>query len=33
MSSSVDALVKSLSDNDFMYQSQEFSGEQSKLVK
>ena len=33
MSSSLDALVKNLSDNDFRYLSQELSGEQSKLVQ
>ena len=33
MSSSLDTLVKNLSDNDFKYLSQEFSGEQLKLVK
>ena len=33
MSSSLDLLVKSLSDNDFVYLSEEFSGEFLKLVK
>ena len=33
MNSSLDALVKNLSDNDFKYSSQEFSGKQLKLVK
>ena len=33
MNSSLDSLVKSLSDNDFKYLSEEFSGEFSKLVK
>ena len=32
MNSSLDALVKNLSDNDFKFLSQEFSGEQLKLV-
>ena len=32
MNSSLDALVKDLSDNDFRYLSQEFSGEFLKLV-
>ena len=33
MNSSLDALVKNLSDNDFKHLSQEFSGEFLKLVK
>ena len=33
MNSSLDILVKNLSDNDFKYLSQEFSGEQLQLVK
>ena len=33
MNSSLDTLVKNLSDNDFKYLSQEYSGEQLKLVK
>ena len=33
MSSSLDALVKNLSDNDFKFLSEEFSGEFLKLVK
>ena len=33
MNSSLDALVKNLSDNDFKYLLQEFTGEQVKLVK
>ena len=33
MTSGLDSLVKHLSDNDFRYLSQEFSGEQLKLVK
>ena len=33
MNSSLDALVKNLSDNDCKYLSKEFTGEQSKLVK
>ena len=33
MNSSLDSLVKNLSDNDFKYLSEEFSGEFSKLVK
>ena len=33
MNSSLDVLVKNLSDNDFKHLSQEFSGEQLKLVK
>ena len=33
MNSSLDSLVKSLSDNDFTYLSEEFSGEFLKLVK
>ena len=33
INSILDALVKNLSDNDFKYLSQEFSGEQLKLVK
>ena len=33
MKSSLDALVKNLSDNDFKYLSQEFSGECLKLIK
>ena len=33
MNSSLDALVKNLSDNDFKYSSQEFSGDLLELVK
>ena len=33
MNSSLDALVKNLSDNDFKYLSQEFSGDLVKIVK
>ena len=33
MNSSLDALVKNLSDNDFQYSSQEFSGDLLELVK
>ena len=33
MNSSLDALVKNLSDNDFKYLSQEFSGDLVKVVK
>ena len=33
MNSSLDALVKNLSDNDFEYLSQEFSGDLVKIVK
>ena len=33
MNSSLDALVKNLTDNDFKYLSQEFNGEQLNLVK
>ena len=33
MNSSLDALVKNLSDNDFKYLSEEFSGEVLELVK
>ena len=33
INSSLDSLVNNLSDNDFKYLSQEFSGEQLKLVK
>ena len=33
MNSSLDALVKNLSDNDFKHLSQEFTGEYLKLVK
>ena len=33
MNSSLDSLVKNLSDNDFKYLSEEFSGEFLKLVK
>ena len=33
MNSSLDTLVKNLSDNDFKYLSQEFTGEQSNLIK
>ena len=33
MNSSLDSLVKNLSDNDFKYLSQEFSGDLLKLVK
>ena len=33
MNSSLDALVKNLSDNDFKYLSQEFSGDFLELVK
>ena len=33
MHSSLDSLVKNLSDNDFKYLSQEFSGDLLKLVK
>ena len=33
MNSSLDALVKNLTDNDFKYLSQEFNGEQLTLLK
>ena len=33
MNSSLDALVKNLTDNDFKYLSQEFNGDQLNLVK
>ena len=33
MNSSLDSLIKNLSDNDFKYRSEEFSGEFLKLVK